>query len=393
MKKSYLMIAAAATLLTACMDNDTFREINETEGPAISFSTYAQKATRAENSDSTYKLNLYDHHTTFKVYGFKNTDATPVFNGDSVGYSNSAWSYATKKYWDKGATTYEFYAFAPDKAPFDFYGVDGIDSQKDGNFKITTPFNKVGDNVSPKNSPTPVASWKDLATDNIDLMIADTCRLSGASLTAAQTGSVTLQFIHVLSRLNITVQTINDLDPSVATNDSLCVDSIVITNIAHAGTFDEVKAGVNAAALRNGTHERWTATDKEQYKYVLDYTATPNPVYVIESLVIPQTVVKDTINQNGTFPNGANVNAPYIKIDYSIYSYNSKDGTKNTNKQHYTAYYNLAKIFGIKTTDETLAFNEGWQNTLKITISPAIINFDGQVAPWADKGAKELTIF
>ena len=48
MKKSYLMIIAAAALLTACSDNDTFRSAvqeQQTE-QALSFSAYADKVTR-----------------------------------------------------------------------------------------------------------------------------------------------------------------------------------------------------------------------------------------------------------------------------------------------------------------------------------------------------------
>ena len=163
MKKSYLIIAAAAAMFAACGDTDTFKEINNTEGPSISFSTYTQKATRAENSDSTYALDLKDHHLTFKVWGYKNTDSKAVFDGDSVGYSNSQWSYLKNRYWDKTATTYEFYAFAPENAPFTFNGVNDIDTQKDGYFSITSAYNKVGENVSPMNSGDPVSVWKNHA--------------------------------------------------------------------------------------------------------------------------------------------------------------------------------------------------------------------------------------
>ncbi|MBO7050501.1 MAG: fimbrillin family protein [Bacteroidaceae bacterium] len=403
MKKSYLMIAAATAMLAACSSNDTIKEvIIESEGPQISFSTYAQKATRAENSDSTYKLNLSDHHLTFKVYGYKNTADEAVFAGDSVGYSSSKWSYVRNRYWDKAATTYEFYAFAPESAPFTFNGVTNVATQKNGYFTITSSYNKVGDNVSPMNSQKPLISWKDLntaktdtKTPDIDLMIADTCRLSGAELKAAQvpeTGKVTLNFIHILSRLNITLKTIADLNPEDPTLDSLCVDSIVISNFAHAGTFSEIQNNVGAAALQAGTTQRWTATDKASYKYILDYTATLNPIYAIEALMIPQEIVKDTINLDGTFPTGADEDAPYIKIDYSIYSYNTKDGSKLTNKEHYTAYYNLAYVFGEKTDGNKVAFNEGWMNTLNITISPTTIKFDAKVAPWAEKLNEDLTI-
>lgn len=388
MKKYYLILSAAAALLAACTDNDNFREINNTDGPQISFSTYAQKATRAENSDSTYTLDLKDHHLTFKVWGYKNTDKKAVFDGDSVGYSDNHWSYLVNKYWDKTATTYEFYAFAPENAPLSFNGVSEIETQKNGYFSIDSDYSKVGANRSPKNAGNPVLVWNDFnanTDEDVDLMIADTCRLSGPALIAAQADKVTLDFIHILSRLNITIKTIEGFDPTKAKDDSICVDSIIISNFAHSGTFSEIQGSVNANTLKGGTTKRWEPTNKEKYRYDIDYTATKNPIYTIEALMIPQEILKDTINLDGTYPENADENAPYIKIAYSIYSYNSKSGKKAENKEHYTAYYNLAKLFGVKDDGSKFAFNEGWQNTLNITITPAIIKFDAKVAPWADQ--------
>ena len=391
MKKSYLMIAAAAALLAACSDNDTFREITNTEGPEISFSTYAQKATRAENSDTTYAWSLSDHHLSFRVWGYKNTSDVAVFEEDSVGFTTS-WSYVNKRYWDKAATTYEFYAFAPYNAPFDFNGVSDIATQKDGYFTITSAYSKAGENVSPKNSTDPVVVWKNYAETDVDLMIADTCRLSGSALKTAQNGQVTLNFIHILSRLNITVKTVAGFDPDEPKDDSIKVSKITISNMSHAGTFDETQGSVNANALQAGTIARWSPSSNSSYEYPINYKATLDPNYVVEALIIPQQVLSDTINLDGTFPaESADNTASYIKIEYSIFSYNEEDGSK-TAQQDYVAYYNLAQIFRVAKT-KYLNFNEGWQNTLNITISPAEIKFDAMVAPWAEENDKDLTIY
>ena len=391
MKKSYLMIAAVAALFAACSDNDTFKEvINNNEGSEIIFSTYAQKATRAENSDTTYAWSLSDHHLSFRVWGYKNTSDVAVFEEDSVGFTTS-WSYVNKRYWDKAATTYEFYAFAPYNAPFEFNGVNGIASQKNGYFTITSAYNKAGENVSPKNSTDPVNIWKNYAETDVDLMIADTCRLSGAALKTAQDGYVTLNFIHILSRLNITVKTVTGFNPNVPEDDSIKVTKITISNMAHAGTFDETQGSVNANALQAGTTARWDTSSVSDYEYPINYKATLDANYVIEALMIPQQVLSDTISLDGTFPTGADEDAPYIKIEYSIFSYNKENQTK-TAKQDYVAYYNLAKIFKVE-KDDYLSFNEGWQNTLNITISPAEIKFDAKVAPWVEQNNEDLIIY
>ena len=374
MKKSYLMIAAAAALFAACSNNDTFKEINN-EGPEIIFSTYAQKATRAENSSSSYSLNLSDHHTTFRVWGYKNTSATAVFNGEEVSYSSSVWSYTNNRYWDKAATTYEFYAYAPSTTGvFTFNGVSGIDTQDAGYFTITSAYTKAGENVSPKNATTPVASWSDATTD-VDLMIADQAQLTGSSLTTAISGEVTLNFIHILSRLNITVKTSDDFYPTVPAGDKIVVNNITVGHMNNSGTFNESSA--SGSTLSSGTNTRWTATGDNNYSYDISYDATQNANYVVEALIIPQTAGVETIDLDGDQVTTDAENKPYIKIAYSIYN-NAK-----TAHEDFVAYYNLASLFG-KTGEQVLGFNEGWQNTLNITIAPDVINFDGKVAPWAD---------
>ncbi len=140
MKKSYLMIAAAATLLTACMGTDTFKEsIDDNETVLIGFETFHEKATRAT---ATGEISLPEHftktHGGFGVWGFKGTPAnivaasgTPaatvdissttnfatVFNNVQVWYESTSapsqgFKYAVPKYWDKNME-YIFFAYAP----------------------------------------------------------------------------------------------------------------------------------------------------------------------------------------------------------------------------------------------------------------------------------------
>ena len=375
MKKSYLMIAAAAALFAACAENEAFKEVNNDN--LISFSTYTQKATRAENSSASYSLNLKDHHSTFKVWGYKNTSATAVFDEEVVTYvsASSKWSYTNNRYWDKAATTYEFYAYAPSTTDvFTFNGVNNIATQGDGYFTIASAYTKAGENVSPKNSTTATQTWGSANTD-IDLMIADKAEYTGNTLTNAIANNVTLNFIHILSRLNITLKTSNDFYPTVQTGDKIVVSNITIGHMKNSGTFNESSA--SGTTLSGGTHTRWTTTGDNDYSYNLNYDATQDANYIIEALIIPQTAGVETIDLDGTQVTGDTETKPYIKIAYSIYN-NAK-----TAHEDFVAYYNLASLFG-KTGEQALGFNEGWQNTLNITIAPGVINFDAMVAPWAD---------
>jgi hypothetical protein len=119
MKKSYLMIAAAAALFAACSSNDVFKEVEEQE-TAISFNPFASNETKAAitGADNAARLASLATAGGFKVYGYKTIDswahASTIFNGTTVTSSNSGvdWTYTGLRFWDKTAT-YNFYAVAP----------------------------------------------------------------------------------------------------------------------------------------------------------------------------------------------------------------------------------------------------------------------------------------
>jgi len=417
MKKSYLMIAAAA-LLAACAGKEEINEIS-TQGPVIGFNTFTQKATKAANSSANYTWLLEDHHSDFKVWGYKNNSADAVFNGERVYFDNGGttdvttddiWAYVNNRYWDKASTHYYYYACAPfTSTPFAFNGVTtnkatdaeataSKNSQPNGYFTITTAYTKAGENVSAyaksteadkdynQASTTKIESWTAAgATTDVDLLIAEECHLSGTSLTTAISGKVQLNFIHVLSRLNITAKTVSDegFYPQVTTGDKIVIDEIKIGNMMTSGTFDESTA--ITGNLNDGQYARWTTTAKSNYDYPINYLADQNAKYVIEALMLPQAVELETINADGS----GTIDKPYLYIKYTIWN-NAKDAG-----QTYEAFYNLATILTKKTGVDAsnTAFNEGWQNTINITISPDKIDFDANVALWADTNINDLIVY
>ncbi len=136
MKKSYLMIAAAATMLVACSETDSLKEeINDNETVLIGFETYHDKSTKATATDEIDAgSDMTKAHGGFGVWGFKAADVpeasgtpavtdvssttsfTTVFNNVQVWYDGSSLSkgftYAVPKYWDKNME-YIFFAYAP----------------------------------------------------------------------------------------------------------------------------------------------------------------------------------------------------------------------------------------------------------------------------------------
>lgn len=127
MKKNYFMLAAATMMLAACAKTDLVNEVNVVETPqAIGFETFAQKATRAETTETTIK------DKGFRVWGYKypntagnivwvdNPETTEVneanfytvFDEVNVTWDTGKWGYTDPEYWDR-TSKYNFYAVAP----------------------------------------------------------------------------------------------------------------------------------------------------------------------------------------------------------------------------------------------------------------------------------------
>lgn len=381
MKKSYLIIAAVAATLASCTNEVLVEEPIVNQKP-IAFGTFTENVTRAENSGENYSWSLSDHHDTFSVWGFKNTSDDLVFDEETVTYG-TAWTYTNNRYWDKAATEYTFYACAPENGPFTFNGATDAATMEDGYFTITSAYTTVGENVSPMNDEDPVESWTDAGASDIDLMIAAECKLTSTSLTNAIADKVNLDFIHILSRLNITVKTTDDFYPADTDGDKINVSNITIGHMNNSGTFDESAA--SGTTLSTGTTTRWTASGDEDFSYDINYDVTQDANYVIETLVMPQQTGIETIALAGDEVTANSETEAYIVITYTI------SNNAGTASEEFVAYYNLAKAFG-KTGTATLDFNEGWVNTLNLTIEPALIVFDADVAPWDENASNDLTV-
>ena len=288
------MMAAAATMLAACTQSDFVNEVPESAPQAIGFKTVASKTTRAENSSAEYTWGLADHHKAFTVWGHKlvGTDGINVFNGVKVSYSEGAWSYVADGvnlvYWDKGATSYDFYAAAPVKT--DFWTLnDNSTSNTIGDDYITTE----SFTVQPHNAATYQESADENKTksfyeveDAEDLMIAAPANVvvAGSDLTQP----VQLNFIHLLSRLNVEVTT---------SLDGVVIKNITVGNMNSKGTFNEKNTLKEGETLATGTYSRWTLEDG-----LVVYTAGEKALnkgetlIAIEALVMPQLAGVETIN-------------------------------------------------------------------------------------------------
>ena len=369
MKRNYVMMAMAAAMLASCAQTGLVEEIAEEPQKAIGFSTFVDKATRAENSDQTYSWNLHSHHTTFNVWSYKSVADEKVFDGDVVTYKDvagsdpltQAWQYDQTRYWDKAASWYEFYAAAPSNVN---WVLNEKTLDKDDDYFTFNSYELKGDNLNSNGFSTYNESFNSLSND-VDLMIAASKKVDNANFGK----EVELEFIHILSRLNIIVKKDNIVDDQV---NLVRLDVVDLKNI---GSFDE---SAITGTLANGITGRWTTADNyTTITYEKNEEVTTSEKYAIQALVIPQDVKKTT---NKIELDGSNITAekkPYIRIEYTI---TPTSGPTET----FVAYYNLAAAFTSLETPADIAFNEGWQNTLTITIQPSKIEFAAKLASWGE---------
>lgn len=225
MKKSYLMIAVAASLFTACAEKGTFKEVAG-ENAEIGFASEAvYKATRAvEGLDLNWFQTVGN---SFGVYGFKNAyqSASPyTIDASSDIYTNEevtctvsntslvTWAHSTIRFWDKAATgAYNFFAYAPydnsnptyTKGSASGAGTDAASKQ----------------NFSPTFTYTNLPLIAEIKADNLnaDKMVASAIKNTDYTTVSGNTHSVAhydpakptvaFTFNHILSKLSFKVVT------------------------------------------------------------------------------------------------------------------------------------------------------------------------------------------
>lgn len=364
MKRNYVMMAMAAAMLASCAQTGLVEEIAEEPQKAIGFSTFVDKATRAENSTAGYNWKLEDHHTTFNVWGGKELqDGTfhSVYATDAAGivtHDGTNWYAAPVKYWDKAAKEYYFIAAAP--AGANWVAITTTSNDFETGYLKLDNFQLKGTNLCVKHTNTTVLNnWK--GDQDVDLLISNNTMVERTSYyNKATPDDVPLQFNHILSRLNIIVCKHSDITADVV------MTELVVDKLKSKASFSEA---TSAVATSPGSKNRWSGWDVDYS--ITGFTGTTGvgittntDAYFIQSLVIPQEIETEDIDINGT----GTINKAYFKIAYTI------------GGEPYYGYYNLAKAMG----ENKFTFGEGWQNTLTITIHPDGIKFAGSVAEWAE---------
>ena len=452
MKKSFIIIAAAATIFAACAGNDSYKEIDKQENNAISFNTYTSKLTRAENSLEDHYNALEAYNTTFRLWGNKyinkgekdandqiKYEVTPIFGydgattnkypGEKVEYITTDvnslignWNYEPIRFWDKTASFYDFYAASPftpksatatgteDKVwSFDnaTKKISLADFTVSGINRVTTATGGTAAANAAFEVKTTVDKAAVMSYEQEDLMIATDIPAYTDYAYSTYTTGVNLQFNHILSRLNIAIRKSENLkDFTVKLN------SIKIYNMYKDGSFNEALANsTSTPKLEDGTTARWTGSSAKFTNGEMQYNPAEALVitsssastdgtyqYVYEGLVIPQNIgfAKTVLVNDDPKPtthlviDGSNATAE--SAPYIVINYEIGTGADDNYKKvdGYEYFFNLADIFGA-TTDAGINFCEGWQNTVKITLAPMAIKFDAEVYQWDEKFSESAT--
>lgn len=365
MKKSYFLMAVAATMFAACSQSDVLNETKaQDEAQAIGFSTYLSKATRAENNNTAVNTtDLEAHHQTFVVWSYKNTMDNYVLGGVRATATDNGgvkvWKYSPLKYWDKAATSYQFYAAAPDNGLWNLSANGG--AQDDDSFYFSG-FSLQGTSLA---HTTHQVSFESVA--DCDLMIASPCTMDRAMYG----NDVQLAFNHILSRLNVTVNRGANLTTN---NEKLDITSFKVYKLKKTGNFNEASA--TGTELEGGTTKRWSnvVTEYEIAGNALANVKENNAAnqYIFQALVIPQEAANEAIDRDGSSVE----TAPYFTIEYTI------------GGEPFSATYNLAAAFA----SAGLSLCEGYENSLNLTIDAETIVFDASVYEWTDKNVNNFDI-
>ncbi len=298
MKRNYVMMAMAAAMLASCAQTGLVEEIAEEPQKAIGFSTFVDKATRAgdqaENSEESYDWDIEDHHDNYTVYGYKTVNGvnSDVFTGQEV--TSATGAYSPTKYWDKAATSYGFFAYAGN-AVFTKEQNGTANNMSDDYFTIAG-FTVPETNLNSTSFGSFSNSFKKTGLENNDLMIAAECNHESIG------SDVTLNFIHILSRLNVMVKT----DFASGNEKFIKIKAVEVHNLVADGVFNESTEPTASATLASGTTVRWTrmtpsTTVDNKYNHTgQKIGATANSQHVIQALVMPQIAGYQQIDIKGT---------------------------------------------------------------------------------------------
>lgn len=220
MNKKLFLMGIAATLMTACSENELF-DSNNGNRP-ITFDTYVGKQTRASQT-------TIDNLTDFGVYAYvKASTPFQLMDNEKISTTDggTTWTYNNIKYWPENNSV-DFFAYAPYKENWGDY------TSATKSFTYTVPA---------------------ASSAQEDLIAATSFQKEKDS----NAGKVSLTFKHLLSRIGFNAKTYADYSPAIVTVTGLEV--LYKTNVIdNASTFTFASLGDSGGIVEAGTWGAATA--------------------------------------------------------------------------------------------------------------------------------------
>ena len=368
MKKSYLMIAAAAALFVACQDTDTLKEVVNEE-VAIGFSSeFASKTTKSEINDTWMKT----AGDKFGVYGYKDETSTnhrivTLFSNEKVTYSNNDWVHTNVRYWDKSADdAYDFYAYAP-------YSSSAVSFVKDATAPAKTGFTyNLGTQVF---ADATLDATVDLCVAAVEGTDYNECFLPNT--TTASDGHVSFTFDHVLSKLSFNVKKADDLNATV--------------------TLNALKMQFPTASTVSWTQRSKSKTrgNKDSQQGEVEYVGdvTYNSDYADPTADTYGVTIVSGKTQTVTTSSTAIADAHSYIVAPNVVATPTEKHKINVKVEYTIAYSDNIVETQVATGIAEINFIENYHYTLTITIDPAKIEFDvDAVNGWSEQHNENVDV-
>lgn len=362
MKK--LLLLAAVVSLVACSSENVRNDIESNEVSIDFTNVFIEKNTKAviKNADDlkTPGFGVFasktDSKGTSQVFGQLSTEANA---GTKVSFSNNAWNYTHLRYWDKEATKYDFYAYAPYNTITNNVGVLG---------------NVTWDVTSPTNS-FKIEGFKQKTTqsDMIDILTQLGVEVQRAAYNKADPDKVDFTFYHILSNINIQIA-ISDALETDKTNNPVTVTKVSLGAIKMDGDYKSVSNAYTWVLASQPNTATFNATANNGV--VLPSTSLSSTTYanvpgLTDLLFIPQTL-----------PNGNN-DKYVIEIEYKI----ADEVFSRT-----IALNDFTKTVDQQSVNST-KWESGYLYNYHLIIGPDPIEFDTpDISGWTNTDTYEYTI-
>lgn len=317
MKKSLLMLGAAAMMLASCTQNEVL-EVSESR--AIGFNTFVNNNTRAVTDITTATL------TKFYVFGDYDNGASVAFSNTEVsGTSGNTYTPVNPAYWQAGKT-YEFGAYS------------------NGNGGSLT--------ASFSNGALTISGYS--VNDANDLIAATASNV--AAPTSGVDKQVALTFKHLLSKVKFTFST-------TAVPEAFRME---VSNLKFTGLKTEATCVFSNNTISTG----WSGTNGDYSIVTLsDYAVTGGSASTDDILVIPQANASIEASFTVTIYD-ENSNEEIASNEFTA-SLSTTDGWKAGYVYNYTATINPDKVDGnLKPITFTVTEVDGWEPEQEEPIEP-----------------------